>query len=287
MVNSMTGFGKGSSEEEGLRIESIIKTTNHKYLSLKLEGIGNKELEKKTEEILKDNFSRGRVELEVKVEGRGPGAENLPSPDQVKESYKYLERIASELNLPEDPGISDLVGFGAFDSAELEKELWDPLKKSLQEAIAEVREDKRKEGEALSVGLRDNLDEIEDLAYRIRSGISEVVESYRSRLEEKVEEFLDCEEEEDKKKLGREVALFADKVDIEEEIDRIFTHVENARSTLDSDKASGKKLDFIAQELKREANTVSAKCKDGNLQEMAVDMKLEIEKFTEQVRNIE
>lgn len=287
MVRSMTGFGKGIFEGEELTIQSIVKTTNHKYLNVKLSGIENKELENKAEKIVKDNFSRGRVEVEVKIRGRGPGKDNFPSPSRVKKSFDYLEEITSELNIPESPGLDSLINFGAFQVSGLEKELWEPLRQSLKEAIAEVKEDQKEEGEALRAELEGNLRDIEDLVEKIGSDIQGVVEDYRDRLQSRIEEFINDDRPDKQRELGREVAIFADKVDIEEEIDRIRTHVESARSTLETDEPSGKKLGFIAQELKREANTVSAKCKDGRLQEMAVEMKLEIEKFTEQVRNIE
>ena len=287
MIRSMTGFGTGVFEKEDIIVRSIIKTTNHKYLNLKLNGIENKELENKAEKVIKNNFSRGRIEVQVKVEGRGPGEVNFPSPEKVRESYNYLEDITSQFSIPQNPRLSDLIQFGAFRSSELEEDLWSHLKKSLLEAIERVKEDQRKEGERLRSGLEKNLEKIESLISEIESGIPSVVENYRERLLSKIEEFIGSDQSQERDQLGREVAIYADKVDVDEEVDRIRTHVENARSTIDSEGSSGKKLGFIAQELKREANTVSAKCKDGAIQEMAVEMKLEIEKFNEQVRNIE
>lgn len=289
MIRSMTGFGEGKTVENGVTSVAVVKCTNHRYLKVRVKGLsGNEKLQQRVEKMIKSHFDRGRIHVQIEVEGGGEQPGPLVPLDRVRKDLDTLSQVVDELNMNDNPNLDHLIALGSFDSAQfLGDRYWEIIRSSLREAIEELKDDQAEEGRALERDLRSYLDNLENLVDSIEARMPDVVERRKQKLKDRVEELLEDFDFPQNDQLEREVAILADKVDVSEEIARLRTHLNEARNALEGQGSAGKRLSFLAQELKRETNTVGAKCKDGDLQSMAVDMKVEIEKFNEQVRNIE
>ncbi|MFP4589238.1 MAG: YicC/YloC family endoribonuclease [Candidatus Acetothermia bacterium] len=288
MVKSMTGFGEGEVSSEGVVVHWTLKMTNHKYLDVRVRGLRDeKALEAKAESYLKDRFSRGRLEAEVEIGLDELSGDLLADWNEIRPTYDFLCEISDQLNLTKDPSLDHLIALGVFESRGRVGEHWPVVREGLIQAADHLLRSLNTEGQALRAELEDHLSFVAELASEIDGQIPEVIQKRKKRLEERVSELLEEGGQLDERRLEEEVAVIADKVDITEEIARIRTHLDNAFQVLEKEEPIGKELEFLARELKREANTVGAKCKDGDLQSLSIDMKLEIEKFNEQVRNVE
>lgn len=287
MVNSMTGFGEGKAEGDRFTVSVQIQTTNHKYLDVRVHGLrDHRSLQQKVEKQLKDFFSRGRINAEVDLQsGESLSLEDV-GVSTLQKSYDRLVTISRKLGLKEDPSLDHLIALGAFDAEGISDDVWPQIETALETAVRKVRESRSSEGRKLKKELEGYLESIEDLVDQAEEEISRVVKDRKERLRERTAQLIRNGEVEEKR-LEQEIALLADKVDISEEAVRVRSHVEEALQVLKEGGAVGKKLDFIAQELKRETNTIGAKSKDSQLQSLAIEMKLETEKIKEQVRNIE
>jgi uncharacterized protein (TIGR00255 family) len=181
--------------------------------------------------------------------------------------------------------VSDLILLGALRLEEQEEELWPLLKRVLQEAIAQALTMRAREGERLRRDLEGYLARLEELVGEVEARAPQVKLHYKERLRKRAEELLEFEL--DEARLEEEVVLFAERADITEELARLRSHLAAAREVIAGEEPAGRILDFLAQEMFREANTISAKAREGEILQRAVAMRAEIEKFREQVRNIE
>lgn len=285
MIRSMTGFGRGSASEASWAVEAILKAVNHRYLELRIRGLeGREELEIRTRRQLLSSFCRGRVDLTVELEHRGE--EGLVLDLQTARRYHQgLKGLCDELGLEGGVRMSDLIALGALRFREPEEELWPPLKRAVEEAIAHAQAMRDREGEHLRRELEGHLVGLEELVERIEAGAPQVKLYYKERLRERAREMLESELEEER--LEEEAVLFAERSDITEELARLRSHLAAARSALDANGPAGRMLDFLAQEMVREANTISAKAREGEILRRTVAMRAEIEKIREQVRNVE
>ncbi len=291
-MHSMTGFGKAEIFDGRYRFSVEVKTVNHRYLEIgiKLPKTLSR-LESLVRSRLKEYLERGKVDIYISFEDMGGGTECVRYNSALAHEYaKFLLQMSKEFGLDNDMRISTLARFPdvfTTEDAEIDvSELKDGLLKCLNDALSQVAEMRRQEGEALKKDMLMKLSEMEKMVSFINDRSPAVVEEYRARLREKIEALLQ-DKDLDESRLLTEVAIFADKCSVDEEIVRLRSHIEAFKRELEKSGSVGRKLDFLAQEMNREANTTLSKVTDLSLADMAIEIKTCIEKLREQVQNIE
>lgn len=289
MANSMTGFGRAEFTigESVYYVE--VKTLNHRYLDIKVRmGERFSALEPKVREEIKKGFSRGSFSLYVAAVS-GP-VESLEA--NIPLARKYLE---VEMELKKELGLTGQVDIplmlrmkDILTTPQKEKDVegdWKAFKAGLEEALGQVLEMRSLEGEALKKDIESKLAEIEGLLRKVEERVPEVVAAYRQRITEKMKELI--ADNVDETRLLTEAAFFAERTDVAEEIVRLKTHITRTREYIVLGEPVGRRLDFLCQEMQREANTTASKSNDVFITQTVVEIKGELEKVREQVQNIE
>ncbi len=286
----MTGYGHAQCHSPTETITVSVKTLNHKYLDLKISGLeAHPELELKVQQRVGQVFSRGHIEVHIKIERHGlaPLAINT----EIARAYAAaLHKLAQDLQLEESRlSLDTLVKLeGVLQRAEEpQQELWERIEPALREALSQAHASRAREGQLLAEELLQILSLVERKLAEIEQIAPSVKSLYKERLRERVRELTENTIELDEGRLEMEVALFAERADITEEIARMKIHLHAARQAIAGPEPAGRLLDFLAQELAREANTISAKAKDAQITSCVLEMKSLIEKFREQIRNVE
>lgn len=292
MIKSMTGFGRCEISENTKKMTVEMKSVNHRYLDV------NMKMPKKLNffdasirSLLKSYLQRGKVDLFITYEDTAETNFSLKYNQELAGEYlRYLRQMSEQFGLENDIRVSTLSRYPEIFSMEEvqadEEALWQLLEKAVRGACAQFVETRTKEGEALKKDLLEKLDGMLVNVDYIAERSPQIIGEYRQKLEEKVKELLaDAHIEESR--LATEVTIFADKICVDEEIVRLRSHVEHMKETLKEGGAVGRKLDFIAQEMNREANTILSKANDLEVSNHAIDLKTEIEKVREQIQNIE
>jgi len=286
-IYSMTGFGEGKESKDDMTVETEIKTVNHTGLSVKIRGLRDRKLlQHKTEKILKESFSRGRIEVRIST-----GKSNLIDLDRLNSetifnSYKALQELTKDLGIDQQPSLSDLISLDLLQMDSPFSNAWPVLKESLEQAVQETRDSQKSEGDDLKADLLEYVRRLKEGIEKIRPKVPVTVARHKEKLESRINELLDRSAELDEKRVEQEVATVADKLDVDEELSRVETHLNSAEDALHDGGVVGKKMKFIGQELQREINTLGAKSKDGEIQTEVIDLKLVLEKFKEQARNV-
>ncbi len=294
MIKSMTGFGRGEVTENNRKFTVEIKAVNHRYLeaSVKLP----KKLsafEANIRNVMKEYMERGKVDVFVTMEDYNEASETVKYNSALAHEYmKYLKQMNEEFGLQNDVRLSVLARFpDVFTMEDIEAdedELWEALEKAVRLACEKFVASREKEGENLREDLLKKLDEMAGYVDFIEGHSPEIVTEYRKKLEEKLRDMLAVlDVKADESRIVTEVTIFADKVCVDEEIVRLKSHVKAMQDALREGGACGRKLDFIAQEMNREANTTLSKSGDLALTDKAIELKTVIEKIREQVQNIE
>lgn len=290
MLYSMTGYGEGSAQGEDWRVSAKVKSLNHRYLEVYLRGLEDyPELDLRVRDLVQKRFARGRMEISLKVECLGEEALRF-DPETVRPYWEGLRALAEALGL-ERPSLDHLLRVGAIRPEPPDPEgLWPVLQGALEEAFEAVETMRRREGEVLAHELLALLDRLNREIEAVAEKAPQLKEHYRERLRKRVEELG---VEVDPERLEQEVVLYAERSDIAEELARLRIHCEAAerrirsRSQDQEGEAVGRELDFLAQEMNREANTIASKAREGEIAQSVVAMKAWIERFREQVRNVE
>lgn len=292
MIKSMTGFGRTEVSEGDRKVSVEIKSVNHRYLELGLR-IPRKlnYLDADIRNEMKRFVERGKVDVYISYENLGVGDENVRyNPVLAKEYYECFGQISKELDIENDVKTSyimrspDVVTIeSADDDEEVVKSL---VLKAIDEAASTLTDSRIAEGERLKSDILEKLDEIEKHVCFVEERSPRIVDEYREKIDERVHELLDDADIDDAR-IAQEIVMFADKISVDEEIVRLHSHVKAMKDTFDLDGAIGRKLDFIAQELNREANTTLSKTTDAEIAECAIELKTSIEKVREQIQNIE
>lgn len=292
MVKSMTGFGRCEISEGTAKMTVEMKSVNHRYLDI------NMKMPKKLNffdasirNLLKSYIQRGKVDLFITYEDTGEANYALKYNEQLAGEYlKYLQQMSETFGLENDVRVSVLSRYPEVFSMEEaqtdEEELWKLLERALRGACEQFVDTRIKEGESLKKDLLEKLDGMLVNVDYIAARSPEIIGEYRKKLEDKVKELLEDAYMEESR-LATEVTIFADKICVDEEIVRLRSHIEHTKATLEEGGAVGRKLDFIAQEMNREANTILSKANDLQVSNRAIDLKTEIEKVREQIQNIE
>ncbi|MCX6096210.1 MAG: YicC family protein [Candidatus Bipolaricaulota bacterium] len=286
MVYSMTGFGTGASRSGLRRADVTIRTLNHRYLSVRLRSLSDWPLlQTQVEEALRKAFSRGEIDVWVALGLGDDGAsETLFERGRVARCVEELRRLCEEFRLP-TPCLGDLIRVGALEAIPPpEEDLWSLLEPALSEAMKGALAARREEGSLIGRELARILDELESLVGSVKVRVPALREALRERLLGRI---AALQIEADPARLETEVALLADRCDVEEEVTRLEGHLGRARGLLGREGPMGKELDFLSQELLREVNTLGAKSRDLEVSSLVLDMKIAVERFKEQAQNVE
>ena len=292
MIKSMTGFGRSEVAENNRKFTVEMKSVNHRYLDVNIKmpkKINFFESSIRTE--LKKYISRGKVDIFITYEDFSESNTTVRyNRDVAAEYLKYLDQMAEEFRLDNDVRVSTLSKYPEVFTMEEqtmdEEELWKSLQKAVDEAAEGFVQTRVVEGEHLKDDLIEKLDGMLKLVDFITERSPQILEEYHNKLVEKVKELLE-DTKIDEGRLLTEVAIMADRVCVDEELVRLRSHIETTKNTLKEGGSIGRKLDFIAQEMNREANTILSKANDLAVSNCAIELKTEIEKVREQIQNIE
>lgn len=292
MIKSMTGFGRCEITDGQRKFTVELKGVNHRYLDV------NIRMPKKLNffdaairNLLKQYAQRGKVDIFITYEDLSENQVSLKYNKALAQEYlSYFEEMRDAFSLDYDIRVSTLSRCPEVLTMEEqvmdEEEIWNGLEKALKGAFEQFRDTRVVEGENLKNDINAKLDEMLDLVTKVEKRSPQIVAEYRAKLEAKVKELL-VDAQIDEGRLASEVVLFADKICTDEETVRLRSHVKHMKATLDVAEGIGRKLDFIAQEMNREANTILSKANDLETSNIAIDLKTGIEKVREQIQNIE
>lgn len=292
MIVSMTGFGRGKKEGENMRVTVEIKSVNHRFCEISIRMPRQWMMfEDKIKRVITEHIARGRVEVFITIEGEQLVERTLHVDWQLVDAYyRMLTDVRSRFHLKDDVSLRDVVHM-LSDAVEMTEQplqndaLLSLLLEATKEAVEQLKYMREQEGKALLADMLAQVETIETSARRIEQLVPTVVASYRERIHKRVHEFVQGIV--DEQRLLTEVALFAEKVDIHEELKRIYSHIEQFRRIVSEGGAVGRKLDFLVQELNREMNTIGSKANDCHIASEVVNMKSALEKIKEQVQNVE
>ncbi|WP_337404076.1 YicC/YloC family endoribonuclease [Suilimivivens sp.] len=292
MIKSMTGFGRCEIAEADRKITVEMKSVNHRYLDVTIKmpkKLNFFEAAIRTE--LKNYMQRGKVDLFITYEDFTESNVCVKYNKELAAEYmQYFDRMAEDFSLDNDIRVSTLARFPEILTMEEqtvdEEQLWKLLDKALKGAAENFVETRIREGENLRNDLIAKLEGMLAHVDFITERSPEIIEEYKEKLTKKVEELL-SDKQVDESRLLMEVTFFADKVCVDEELVRLRSHITATRDALLAGGSIGRKLDFIAQEMNREANTILSKSSDLEISNRAIELKTEIEKVREQIQNIE
>lgn len=293
MIKSMTGFGRCEVAEGQRRFVVEMKGVNHRYLDVNIRMPKKLNFfETAIRSLLKQSVQRGKVDIFITYEDLSESQVSLKYNETLAGEYlKYFQQMQETFGLENDVRVSHLSRCPEVltmeEQAVDEEELWNELKKALSGAISQFVETRSTEGENLKKDLLEKLDDMLMLTEQIEKRSPQIIAEYREKLETKVKDLLEDTQIEESR-IAAEVVMFADKICTDEEIVRLRSHIVHMKETLKSDENGiGRKLDFIAQEMNREANTILSKANDLETSNVGIDLKTEIEKVREQIQNIE
>lgn len=292
MLKSMTGFGRCENVTDEYKLSVEMKAVNHRYLDLNIKMPKRfNYFEASIRTLLKKYIQRGKVDLFINYEDYTQSNLCLKYNQALAAEYmEYFERMAQEFSIQNDVKVSALAKLPEVLTMEQtpddEEHLWEILSCALEEAAVKLVESREMEGENLKKDLLGKLAYMTELVDFVEVRSPQILTEYRVRLEDKVKELLENASI-DESRIVAEVTLYADKVCVDEETVRLKSHIENTRRELISGECVGRKLDFIAQEMNREANTILSKTPDLSVSHKAIALKTEIEKVREQIQNIE
>ena len=292
MLKSMTGFGRCEMATDEYKISVEMKAVNHRYLDLSIKMPKKfNYFEAVIRAQLKKYIQRGKVDVFISYEDYTDEKMSLKYNRSLAGEYMdYFRQMADELGIPNDATVMRLARcpevFTMEQVPEDEEHMWQILEKAIGEAGEKFVETRTREGENLKQDLLGKLDYMVTLVDQIEERSPKIVEEYRAKLEDKVKELLEGSSV-DEGRIAAEVVIFADKICTDEETVRLRSHIEATRKELTAGGSVGRKLDFIAQEMNREANTILSKANDLEVSDCAIALKTEIEKVREQIQNIE
>ncbi|MCC8082007.1 MAG: YicC family protein [Lachnospiraceae bacterium] len=292
MIKSMTGFGRCENSDAYRRITVEIKSVNHRYFDVNVRMPRKLNFfDTAIRALLKQYVERGKVDVFLTYEElSGHDIAVTYNHALAAEYLSYMREMVSSFGLADDISVSTLSRCPEVFSMEEhpldEEEIWTLLERTLRAALDQFVEGRLREGERLKQDLEAKLQKMLLEVDKIEARAPEILAEYRSRLETKVQELLG-DVQMDESRLSAEVVIFADKICTDEETVRLRAHIHSMLDTLESGGGIGRKLDFIAQEMNREANTILSKANDLETSNIAIELKTEIEKVREQIQNIE
>jgi len=292
MAMSMTGFGRASAESEGIKFTVEIKTLNHRYLDINIRLPRSISfLEEDIRNMVKSNLTRGRVDIYISSGAQGGDITHVELNKSLVDSYlNCFKELSESYGLRQDLSVSLFTGipdiFMQVEKEQDEEQVRALLLKAIDEALQAVKAMRKSEGERISQDIRKRAELISTMIKAIEERSPAVIEEYRNKLRIRISDLLRSTDL-DENRFNAEVLYYAERSNITEEIVRLQSHLEQLEQILNEEDSIGRKLDFLVQEMNREANTIGSKSGDLTIINLVVDMKSEIEKIREQVQNIE
>lgn len=292
MIKSMTGFGWAEASDSDRKITIEMKSVNHRYFEPAMKMPKKLNIyEAGIRTILKKYINRGKVDIFVTYEDYSESKFCLKYNEELANEYMSIfNYMAEQFDIPNDITVSSLSHYPEVITMEEQSgdddAVWHLLEKAVENACVQFVESRITEGEKLKADLLEKLDYMTGLVDEIENRSPGIIEEYRQRLEDKVAELL-CDTPVDENRIATEVTIYADKICVDEETVRLRSHIESTKDELIEGGSVGRKLDFIAQEMNREANTILSKANDLETSNCAISLKTEIEKVREQIQNIE
>lgn len=292
MIKSMTGFGRSETVTQERKITVELKSVNHRYLDLNIKMPRKLNVfEGQIRNLMKHYMQRGKVDVYITYEDYTSGSISVKYNRELAGEYlKYLREMEEEFSLENDVKVSALSRYPEVLTMEEqsidEEETWNCLEGTLREACIQFVDTREREGQNLKNDLLKKLDGLANMVEKVQKRSPEVVAAYREKLETKVHELLE-DNQIDESRIAAEVILFSDKICNDEETVRLLSHIRGMQKILSEKEGIGRKLDFMAQEMNREANTILSKSSDLEISDIAINLKTEIEKIREQIQNIE
>lgn len=294
MIRSMTGYGRAEGEVSTRKLIVEVKAVNHRFLNFFARLPGDlQRFEPELLGLVKNHLQRGQVSVFASWEGApGEGAQVALNVDAACQAAQALRRAAEAAGVSAELSIRDLLAFPAVLSpgatASDPEEIWKAASQVFDRALANLDELRRREAEDLVADVRARLEKIREYSLAIETRRPQVVEEYRARLARRAEELASgLPLEVVRERLALEVAVFADRSDVEEELVRLRSHLDKFEELLAAGGGVGRKLDFLLQEMNREANTIGSKASDAEVTPLVIETKAELEKIREQVQNLE
>ena len=292
MIKSMTGFGRFEFTGAERKITVEMKSVNHRYseISIRMPKKLNM-FETGIRNVLKQYVSRGKVDVFITYEDESEGKACVRYNEEIAAEYLgYLRKMGETFGLENDIRVSTLSKYPEVlvleEQAQNEEDIWNDIETAVRGCAEKFVQTRIDEGNHLKEDITQKLHGILDMVAKVEERSPQIVAEYREKLTNKVAELLG-DTKLDESVLATEITIFADKICVDEETVRLRAHIDNMIKTLDSGENIGRKLDFIAQEMNREANTTLSKANDMELSNVAIDLKTEIEKIREQIQNIE
>jgi uncharacterized protein (TIGR00255 family) len=292
MIKSMTGYGRREAASASGSVAVEARSVNHRFCEVVTRlPRGLAMLEEELKRLVQRTCARGRIELIVTVSSGRDGAKRLSLDRPLAAQYhRVLRDLKQHLKLPGQVDLALLAGFrelfSTSDQAVDEKKLAASVKKLATQAVADLDRMRRSEGEALARDVRERLHTIGDVVEVVRTRVPSVAQEALDRMKLRIEKLV-AGDAPDPARLRQELAVFADRYDVSEELTRLDSHLEQFASTLESREPVGRTLDFLLQEMGREVNTIGSKANDAQIAAQVVQLKSELEKIREQVQNIE
>lgn len=292
MIKSMTGFGRCENATEKCKFTVELKSVNHRYLDVNLKMPKKLNFfESSIRNLLKEYIERGKVDVFITYEDYSENNFALKYNATLAGEYlKYLNDMAEQFQLENDIRVSTLSRYPEVlimeEQSLDEKELWSVLEQALRSACEQFVESRVREGEHLKNDLCEKLNNMLGYVDFIEERSPIIMKDYRTRLEDKICELLG-DRQIDENRIVMEVTIFADKICVDEETVRLRSHIQATKDTLEKGGSCGRKLDFIAQEMNREANTILSKANSLEISDTGINLKTDIEKVREQIQNIE
>ncbi len=292
MIKSMTGFGRSEISEGQRKISVEMKSVNHRYLEAGIKMPKKLNVfEARIRDVLKQYANRGKIDIFISYEDLTENKIMLKYNSDIAAEYMDIfNKMAEQFDMKNDVTIAGLSRYPEVITMEDmpvdEDELWHFIEKAVRQACEQFVNARITEGENLKKDLLDKLDNMAEVVAFIENRSPEIMKEYRNKLENKVAELLN-DTTIDENRIATEVIIYADKICVDEETVRLKSHIDHAKKCLSEDGGIGRKLDFIAQEMNREANTILSKANDIDISNKAIELKTEIEKVREQIQNIE
>ena len=288
----MTGFGRGESKADGREFMVEIRTVNHRYFDIFVKAPRQLSfLEDSVRELVGKSIARGKVDVYISYEEYNDNSKEVLLDDSLVKAYiTASELLRDKYGLRDDISVSMIARFPdvlKVEKVEIDEDrTWQLLKEATEKALESLLFMREREGAGLKAGILERTLCIEGILRGIALRAPDVVKEYKQKLESRIKELLD-QQTIDEARLATEVAIFADRCSIDEEIERLGSHLDQVRLTLEADQPVGRKLDFLIQEMNREINTIGSKGNDLAITKSVVEIKSELEKMREQIQNIE
>lgn len=294
MIYSMTGFGRGQNSNDVFDVTVEIKTVNNRYCDVIVKMPKKLNVfEDRIKNKVKSKLSRGRVEIYINFEEKSyDNYEVVPNFEILDKYVKAYEEIKAKYGITQNIDLPMLIkvqeGIDVSYLERGEEEYWEALEPALDDAILKLESMRQLEGEKLKLDILSKVAKIRDILIEIEKIGPLVLEGYKQKVKERLSDLLkEVNMEVDAYRLANELAIYADKTNINEEVVRIRSHLEQIGQILDLNEPMGRKLDFLIQELNREVNTIGSKSPDYDISNYVIDLKSELEQIREQVQNVE